>query len=457
MPNLDPNITKHMLRVIGVESIEALFQDIPKDIMYTKELRIPEARSELEVERHLEELLSKNKTYPEQLCFLGGGVWHHHVPAAVDAIASRSEFYTSYTPYQAEISQGLLQALFEYQSLICDLTGMDVANSSMYDWATSLGEAARMAYRVTKRKKIIVSRNVGPERINVLKTYCNPLNMLVQVVDFNHMTGEADINRLSKAIDDEVAATYLENPNFFGVLEQNAAEVGELVHRCGSLYIVGVEPTSLGILRPPGEYGADVVVGEGQPLGLHMNFGGPLLGIYAIKESDLLLRQMPGRIVGLTTTKDGRERGFTMVLQTREQHIRRERATSNICTNQALCAIRVAAYLSLLGAEGLRSLSETVLANSHYAARILSQIKGVKSPLFTASFFKDFAVGLEKLTMSTEDLFLILAENGVEAALPLGRYFEDFKDAVLFSVTEVHTIRDIQRLAEVLEKVLGVA
>ncbi len=443
-----------MLEQLGIDSIEDLFKDIPESLILKRRLNLPEGKSEFEVERHIEETLAKNKTYPQYLCFLGGGVWPHYVPAVVDEIISRSEFYTSYTPYQPEISQGILQALFEYQSLICDLTSMDVANSSMYDWSTAVGEACRMAVRFKKRNKIVTSRSIGPDRLEVMKTFCEPAGIDLVVVNFDLKSGETDFSQLLSAINDSVAAVYLENPNFFGVIESKVVEIADAIHSKGGLFIVGVDPLSLGLLKPPGEYGADIVVGEGQPLGLHMNFGGPLLGIFACKGNQELIRQMPGRIIGMTTSKDGK-RGFCMVLQTREQHIRRERATSNICTNEALCALASAVYLSLLGSEGLRELSKIIMYNSHYASKLLSQIHGVKSPYFTSTFFKDFTIGITNEKVSVESLYKGLIEYGILGGFPLNLYYKELPNVALFSVTEIHTKEDIEHLADAVSKVVS--
>lgn len=454
LPNSEEQITKKMLEKIGVPSIDALFEDIPEAVRLNRELSIPDVLGESEVERQIESLLKRNMVPPDYLCFLGGGAWFHHVPAAVDEIISRSEFYTSYTPYQPEISQGMLQALFEYQSLICDLTEMQVANSSMYDWATAAGEAARMAMRVTKRTKIVAARNIGPDRLGTINTYCYPIGAKVETADFDDEQGTADIDKLSQSIDSETAAVYLENPNFFGVIETQVQAVAEEAHKKGALFIVGVDPVSLGILKPPGEYGADIVVGEGQPLGISMNFGGPLLGIFAAKDDPAFLRQIPGRIIGATTSKEGNRRGYTMVLQTREQHIRREVATSNICTNEALLAVAASAYLSLAGPDGLREVCGACIANSHLAARMMTKINGLKSPMFNGPFFKDFTVSIEDGEAKARQLPSKLLKYRILGGLPLGPFFEDLEGCVLFSATEMHTEEDIVKLVDAVEKSL---
>jgi glycine dehydrogenase subunit 1 len=451
IPNSSRQVTEAMLKALGLSSIDDLFRDVPEEVRFKGELKIPEGLSEVEVERLLEERLSQDSAPPTALCFLGGGVWLHHVPAVVDEVLGKAEFYTAYTPYQPEVSQGMLQALFEYQSLICDLTGMGVANSSLYDWASAVGEAARMAARVTGRRRIVASRAAGGERLAVLKTYCEPAGIEVEVVDFDHETGATDLGRIEAALDGEAAALYIENPNFFGVIEEGVVGLGEAAHRVGALFIVGVDPTTLGLLKPPGEYGADIVVGEGQPLGLPLNYGGPLLGIFAVRDDPRLVRQMPGRLIGATTTLDGSRRGYTMVLQTREQHIRRERATSNICTNEALMALGVAVYLALLGGEGLQELGRTLITSAHYAADLLGGLASVEAPYFKAPFFREFTARVEGL--KGEELFRRLAEHRVYGGLPLQRFYPELEEVVLFSITELHSPEDLKRLAAVVEEV----
>jgi glycine dehydrogenase subunit 1 len=441
-----------MLKKVGASSVDDLFSDIPPGLRLRRELELPEGESEYLVRREVQEKLSSNSTPPKALCFLGGGVWPHYVPAAVESIASRQEFYTSYTPYQAEISQGMLQALFEYQSLMCDLLGMEACNSSLYDWASASGEAVRMAARVTGRKTILVGANVGPRRMGVMKSYAEPMGLDFRSVGFDPAKGTLDLSDLGRKLSSDVAAVYFENPNYFGVIEEGAAELVAAAQRAGSLAIAGVDPISLSLLKNPGDYGADVAVGEGQPLGLAMNYGGPHLGIFAVRETKLA-RSMPGRLIGLTSTvADPGQKAFAMALQTREQHIRREGATSNICTNQALMAVAAASYLALLGKEGFRRLGESVISNSHYAAKRVSEVNGAKSPHFSGSHFKEFAVSYGKAKAS--QVFERLASKGVLAGYPVGREIGPGVEAGMFCVTEVHTQKDIERLAAALEEAL---
>lgn len=300
---------------MGIKSLEELYKDVPSRIILGRELELPSPLNERNVESYVEKTLDENKIPREYLMFLGGGLPPHYVPASVETIISRSEFYTAYTPYQPEISQGILQALFEYQSVICDLTGMDVANSSMYDWATSAAEAIRMAIRVKGNKKVLLGENIGSERKKVIRTYLEPLGTEVLEVQYSPESGRIDLSDLEDKVDGS-SCLYLENPNYFGVLEKEISKTAELVHNKGLLFIIGVDPVSLAIVKSPMEYDADIVVGEGQTLGGALNFGGPSLGIFACRGDQSLVRQMPGRIIGMTTNLEGTQRGFTMVLQT---------------------------------------------------------------------------------------------------------------------------------------------
>jgi glycine dehydrogenase subunit 1 len=377
------------------------------------------------------------------------------VPAAVDNIVQRTEFLTSYTPYQPEISQGMLQAMFEYQSLICELTAMGVANSSVYDWASALGEAVRMAVRLSKRTEVIVPKIIHPERFATLQTYVEPLGLDIKSVGYDPMTGLLNLDELKQKCSDETAAVYVENPSYLGFIETQVEEIAEISHSNQALFIVGVDPTSLGVLKPPGEYQADIVIGEGQPLGNHLNYGGPLLGVFACREETRFIHQMPGRIIGLTTTLDGGKKGFCMALQTREQHIRRERATSNICTNEALCALASAVYLTLLGPQGLRELGENIMTKTRYAMQLLSDINGVKTPIFESPHFKEFTVNFDKIGKSVKSVHqALLKKYQINGGKTITLEFPELGETALYCVTEVHPKDEIDRLAEALKNVL---
>ncbi len=446
LPNSPPEVREKLLRSIGVERVDELFRDIPESIVLRRPLNVGFGRplSEPEVARLVDRLLSKNRVFRDPPPFMGGGVCAHHVPSLVAEIVRRSEFYTAYTPYQAEISQGLLQALFEYQSLMADLVGMDVVNASMYDMSTAVAEAFLMAARVTGRSRILVPATMNPQHYGVAKTIVEAKGIRLDKVGYDDETGMMDLDDLASKMGSDVAAVYVENPGYLGFFEENVEAVADAAHGKGALLIAGFEPLSLGIVKPPGAYGADIAVAEGQPLGLGLNYGGPLLGVFAVRWDRRLVRQMPGRLIGLTESREG-ERGFAMILQTREQHIRRERATSNITTNEALAAIAAAVYLSLLGRAGIVRLAETIVLRARYAAKRLSEIPGVEAPVFGSKHFKEFTV---RFPCSYRELHKHLLKSGVLGGHYLGTEFPWLGEAALFCVTEVHSKGDIDMLVE---------
>jgi glycine dehydrogenase subunit 1 len=456
IPNSTPEIKQKMMREIGIKSIEELYADIPEKYRLKKLLNLPESGlSEFQVKKHVENMLSKNKTHSDMPTFLGAGCWPHYTPAAVKEIAQRSELLTSYTPYQPEISQGMLQALFEYQSMICELTSMDVANCSMYDWASALGEAARMATRIKNRNEILIPKIIHPERAATLKAYADPAGISIRQALFDKKSGQVNMEDLKEEISDKTAAVYIENPSYLGFIETQVEEISQTTHAHNALFIVGVDPTSLGILKSPGECGADIVVGEAQPLGNAMNFGGPLLGIMACRDDMSLIRQMPGRIIGLTTTQDDSKNGFCMTLQTREQHIRREKATSNICSNEALCAVASAVYMSLLGPEGLRELGEIIMCKAAYAIRLISKVKGVKAPVFDSPNFKEFTVNFDGTNLSVKEVNERLLQHQIQGGKDISKEFPELGQTALYCVTEVHSKEEIERLATALDEILA--
>jgi len=444
------------MQQIGIKAIDELYSDVPQKLRLKRKLNLPKAMSEQEVKKHVEALLSKNTSTRDMPTFLGAGCWPHYVPAAVDNIMQRSELLTSYTPYQPEISQGMLQALFEYQSMICELTAMDAANSSMYDWASALGEAVRMAVRVNNRTEAIVPKLIHPERLATLQTYVEPLKMHIRKAEYNRETGLINIENLKQLVSNKTAAVYIENPSYLGFIESQVNEIAEITHDRRALFIVGVDPTSLGILKPPGDYDADIAIGEGQPLGNHLNYGGPLLGLFACKGETELIRQMPGRVIGMTTTLKGDKTGFCMALQTREQHIRRERATSNICTNEALCAVASTVYLALLGPDGLRELGETIMTRSQYAMHKLNQMAGVKAPLFSSAHFKEFTVNFDKTGKKVHTIHeALLKQHKIHGGKDISKEFPELGQTSLYCITETHSRNEIDRLAKSLKAVLG--
>jgi len=442
------------MKQISTQSIEELYADVPRKFRLKKKLDLPNSMSEHEVKKFIETLLSKNVTSREMPVFLGAGCWPHYVPAVVEEIIQRTELLTSYTPYQPEISQGLLQALFEYQSMICEITGMEVANSSMYDWASALGEAVRMAARLTNRTEVLIPKIIHPERAKTLQTYSDPAGIRIRSIDYDSETGQLDTEDLKTKISQKTAAVYIENPTYLGFVETQVKEIAEEAHDYESIFIVGVDPTSLGVLKSPGEYYADIVVGEGQPLGIPMNYGGPLLGIFACRDDVQMIRQMPGRIVGMTTTLDGTKRGFCNALQTREQHIRREKATSNICSNEALCGVAAAVYLALLGPKGLKELGEIIISKTQYAMHLLAKIKGIKTPVFNSSHFKEFTVNFDDTGKTVGEIHEKLLQRQVHGGKGITEEFPQLGETALYCVTEVHSKDDIDMLASALEEVV---
>jgi len=441
IPHTEEDCRK-MLETIGAKTVEDLFEIIPKEYRLRKPLSLPNPLSEPDLIRHLEDLQS-----PIFSSFLGAGTYHHFIPAVVSAMTSRSEFYTAYTPYQPEISQGTLQAIFEYQTLMCQLTGMEVSNASMYDGASSLAEAALMARRITKRKKILLSQAVHPEYRRVVQTYTDPDQEEIVLVPYKKDEGRTDEKVLFDLLDGEVAAVVVQSPNFFGAVE-DFHPIGEKIHESGGLMIVSFsEAIAYGILKPPGEMGADIVAGEGQGLGIPLSFGGPYLGIFTTREK--FVRNMPGRLVGETVDLEGK-RGFVLTLATREQHIRRERATSNICTNEGLCALMATVFLSCLGKEGLRELAMMNLSKAEYAKKAASRMPGCKSA-FSSPTFNEFVLRIEG---EPEKVLEKLKEEKILGGLPLRRFYPELDYHLLITVTEMNTKEEIDRWAETLEKAL---
>jgi len=451
IPNSSPDIKERMMEELGIKSIDDLYSDIPEDLWFTGELDIPGPLTESEVRKSVTETLEKNWSLA---CppFLGGGVWPHYVPSVVDEIVGRAELLTTYTPYQPETSQGMIQAQFEYQSMICELVGLEITNASVFDWDTALGEAARMASRLNRRGEVIVPTIIHPDRLSVLKIYADPADIKILEADYDPTTGLIDLEDLKEKVGKETAAVYIENPSYLGFIEEHAEDIGEIAHDAGALFIVGVDPISLGLLRAPGDYGADIVIGEGQPLGNHMNYGGPLLGIFACKRDRRMIRQLPGRIMGMTVTMDKKDRGFVMALITREQHIRREKATSSICTNEALCAVAAAVYLSLLGPTGLRDLCELITSRAHYATRRIAKLAEVRAPIFNAYHFKEFTVNFGE--RPAEEIHRGLLERRIHGGKYIGKEFPQLGETALYCVTEVHSKADIDLLVSAMAEVL---
>ncbi len=432
---------KAMLETIGAGSVEELFKDI-KPSLRPKSFDIPSGSSEQEVLSRLKSLAARN--CHSIIKFLGAGYYDHHIPSVVDALSGRSEFYTAYTPYQPECSQGTLQAIYEYQSAICALTGMDIANASLYEGGTALYEAAMAAIRATGRRKIVVDGGVNPIYRKILYAYTSNLSIEFAEIPVSH--GRSTRKEMFGYFDDKTAAVILQNPNFFGAVDDHT-DIIEKAHSAGALTVESVYPISLGILKTPREMGADIVTGEGQSMGLPLSFGGPYLGFMAVKKE--LARKIPGRIAGETLDKKKRHR-FVLTLQAREQHIRREKATSNICSNEALCALRAIIYLSSLGKEGLRELALLNHDKAEYAKSLLDKIKGVEVKRSSPTF-NEFTVLLPE---DAEEVAEKMIAKNFLAGVPLGKYYKGMEKYLLVAVTEKRTKEEIEGFAAALEKVL---
>ncbi len=441
-----PDDRNAMLGRIGAKSVEDLFAPVPPELRLNRPLDIPPALPEMDLTRHIERLAAKNRSAADAVCFLGGGAYDHFIPSVVDAVAGRGEFYTAYTPYQAEASQGTLQAVFEYQTLVCQLTGLDVANASLYEGGSAVAEAVLMALGSTGRHgDVLVAESVHPEYRQTLETYVANLNCRVRVLPTPD--GFLNPDDVRAAANDQTVCVVAQSPNFFGHLEEMRA-LGEAAHKVGALFVAGFDPVGVGLLQRPGDSGADIAVAEGQGLGVPLGYGGPYLGILACREE--FVRKIPGRLVGQTTDRNGK-RCWVLTLQTREQHIRREKATSNICTNQGLLALRAAVHLTALGPRGLRETAELCLRKAHYAADRLAAVPGV-SLRFRRPFFKEFTLSVAG---KVETLLARLRGRGYLAGLPLGRWYRQFGNCLTVAVTEKRTREEIDGLVEEVRGILA--
>jgi glycine dehydrogenase subunit 1 len=434
---------KEMLARIGVRSPVELFHPIPEEIKLKRELKLPSPLTEPELINHFEAVAQKNK-FHDYLSFLGAGAYPHVIPFVVDYISSRGEFISPYTPYQPEVSQGTLQIIFEFQTLICQLTGMEIANASLYDGASGAAEAVLMAHRLKEKSKVLVAKTLHPQYMRTIQTYVKNLGIQIEEIGYAE-AGDVDFEDLERKLDDKTTAVVSQSPNFFGTVE-DLKKISELAHSRDALSIIVVaEAVSLGILKAPGQLGADIVTGEGQSFGLPLSFGGPYLGFMACREE--FIRQFPGRISGQTRDVEGR-RGFVLTLSTREQFIRREQATSNICTNQAWCALRATIFLETLGREGLRELAWQNIQKANYTAEKLSKADGIKVR-FRGNFFNEFVLEFPG-GWSKVDRYL--REKGIIGGLSLGEYYPELRNCALLCVTEMHKKEEIDRLVELMKE-----
>ncbi len=444
IPHTDEEI-KEMLDVVGVNTLEDLFSDIPEEMKFKGALDLPTSKSEGEVYSYLSSLAKKNRSTADLACFMGGGAYDHYIPSVISHITGRSEFYTAYTPYQPEVSQGTLQYIFEYQTLMANLTGMDYANASLYDGQSAVAEAAIMTAQMSKKNKIAISETVDPQAITVLGTYAHARGMELVIIPRDGMV--TSLEKAKEIMDGTVGTIIVQSPNFYGYIEDVAPFV-ELAHSQKKTYIIqSTDPTSLPIMKKPGELGVDVVVGEGQALGIPLQFGGPYLGILAFNKA--FIRKIPGRIVGQTEDMDGK-RSWVLTLSAREQHIKRERATSNICSNQGLNVLTATVYMSLLGKEGMKEVAYNSIAKSHYLYDELTKLDKVKI-LTDRPFFKEFTIGFDK---DAEEVLDKLEENGILGGISLSRINKELGNGLIIAVTEKRTKEEMDKFVETLKEVL---
>ncbi len=440
-----PEDKKQMLDRIGVKSFDELISVIPDKLRFKGKLDLPEPMSELEIIKHCSEIAAKNSNQNNFVSFLGGGAYDHYIPAVINHILLRSEFYTAYTPYQAEVSQGTLQVIYEYQSLICELFGMDVSNAGMYDGGSAFAEACHMARSITKKNKILIADTIHPYYKKVIETYTHGLNIpIINCGCEQGNSGRVDVSHFAKMIDNDTAAVLIQSPNFFGILE-SVRELAEIAHKNGALFIVCTDPISLGLLNPPGNYGADIAVGEGQTLGIPSSNGGPFLGVLACRKD--YVRMLPGRLVGKTNDVEGKT-GYVLVLQTREQHIRRDKATSNICTNEALCALAATVYLSIMGKQGIKEVASQSYAKSHYLAQEISKINGF-SLEFKHPFFKEFVV---RTKLEPDYIISELIKENIFGGINLEQFNRKWKNLMLICATEKRTKPEIDKYISLLKE-----
>ncbi len=439
---------KEMLEYLKIDSVEELFKDVPEKIR--DEINLPSGISEMDVMFRVKKELCKNESLEDIVSFLGGGIYRQYVPAGVSEILARSEFYTSYTPYQAEISQGMLQALFEYQSLICELTGMDAANTSMYDYHTALAEAVLMAGRIgkRKRKKFLIPENIHWDKIPVIRNYLRGSDIELEMVPYDNETGTIDPEELKDKLDEDCLGFYVESPNVFGVLEEDVKLFSDLKEDTKAVMVAGVNPLSLSLIKPPSEWGADIVVGDSQSFGIPASFGGPTVGIFACRKKHI--RKMPGRMIGETVDTDG-DTAYCMTLQTREQHIRRERATSNICTNEALSALASTVYMMLKGSAGLEETAKNCYVKAHQLAKRINELDSYNSPYFAGEFFNEFVV---EVPGDPEKLVADMCKQKVIPGIPLNTHFDGLSSSILTALSDTNTDEDIDRLLEALKEVV---
>ncbi len=449
IPNSVPEVMKQMMQEIGIDDIDDLFKDLP---FRSDPINLPDPMSEYELRRYVAEILSKNND--QLLVFCGAGCWPHYVPAVVDEIINRTEFKTAYLGLP-EPEKGKMQALFEFQSMMAEMVGMDVVINSVYDWSTAAGEAANMARRLTGRGQILVPANISPDRLDVMKTYTEWSGARIQTVAYDPKRGTLDLSELERSTGPDTAAVYIENPSYLGVIEDQVDVIAKIAHNAGAVFAVGVDASSLGILEPPGEYGADIVVGEAQPFGLHMNFGGNSLGIFGCKDDPEYLEQLPGYVGAVAPTVDGQGKGYLDTLWDRRHFfVQRENATSLIGSSSNLCAIGAAVYMALMGPQGMGELSEAITARTNYAIKRIGQIEGLKTRVLNGAHFKEFVVNFDKLNVEVAAVNKVLYRKyAIVGGKDLSGEVPEMGKSALYCVTETHMLEDIDRLITALGEI----
>jgi len=456
IPNSVPEVKARMMEFLGIKDIEELYEDIPRHLRFKGKMNLPDAiPSEYALKRHVEGILLKNLSCKDHISFLGGGCWPHYVPAICDEINQRSEFLTAYAgePYE---DHGRFQSLFEYESLMAELLDMDVVNVPTYDWCQAASTAIRMAGRITGRKEILVSDTVSPERLAAIRNYCRPV-MSVKLVKHCPQTGVMDLKDLRSKVSTETSGVYFENPSFLGFIEHQGELISEIAHASGAICVVGVDPVSLGVIRPPSQYGADLVCGDIQGLGVHMFFGGGLAGFIASRDDEKYVMEYPSRLFGITKTTEEGEYGFGDVAYDRTSFAEREEGKEFVGTHSALWGITTAVYLSLLGPQGMQELNAVILQKSHYLMRILSDIKGVQAPYFESSHFKEFVVDFNDTGKTVREINTSLLSKKIFGGKSLKSEFPELGESALFCVTEIHTKEDLDALARAIREFVDMA
>ncbi|NRS18691.1 aminomethyl-transferring glycine dehydrogenase subunit GcvPA [Brevibacillus sp. HB1.4B] len=451
IPNSAPEVKEKMLTEIGFSSIEDIYADIPRELRLQEKMNIPKALTEYELERHVNQLMNKNQTTKENISFLGAGCWPHFVPAVCDEINSRAEFLTAYAgePYE---DKGRFQALFEYQSLVAELVDMDVVNVPTFDWAQAASTALRMAARITKRTELLVSKNIHPDKLLIIKNYTSP-DLTVTTIDFENETGSLDLNDLKAKLSVDTAAVYFENPTFLGSVEVNGQMIADLAHAAGAICVVGVDPISLGVMESPANYGADIVCGDLQPLGVHMHYGGGQSGFIATHDDPTYVMEYPSRLFGIAPTEVEGEYGFGDVAYDRTSFAKREKGKESVGTQTALWGITAGVYLATMGPVGMEEVGQGIMQRSQYAAKQLSSIPGVEAK-FTAPFFKEFVIDFSQTGKTVKDINAALLAKGIFGGVDLTEHYPELGQCALYCVTEVHTQKDIDTLVAAITSIL---